>query len=192
MYNPIQRKQRWLYAGLTLVGLVFTVLAISNLLVYFKTGADQTNIYDLGLNLLKDHQPEIRWLPDDSGMIGKINEYVRDEIADSYSDAWGILNLSLAEGRDLGLRENFSEKKVKLINEQITSSYPVLRNDLNHLLKLHFISLDRQVVSFSDLNVVSVITNLDSQVTYSDTSSYKVVMTLDDGKWRINKMVRGN
>ena len=96
----------------------------------------------------------------------------------------------MAEGRDLGLRENFTERKTRIIQEAITSSQPVYRSDLKHLLKLHFISLDRQVVSFSDHKAISEITTLNNKVIYSDTSSYQVVMTLDDGKWRINKMVR--
>ena len=183
-------NQRWMYAGIALLVLSLGVVGISNLLAHFKTGADQTNIYDLGLNLLENHNPEIKWLPDDSDIGGDINEYLREEISDSYSDAWGILNLSMAEGRDLGLRENFTERKTRIIQEAITSSQPVYRSDLKHLLKLHFISLDRQVVSFSDHKAISEITTLNNKVIYSDTSSYQVVMTLDDGKWRINKMVR--
>ena len=183
-------KQRWLYACLALVVLGLGVAIVSNLLAHFKTGADQVNIYDLGLNLLDDHQPEIKWLPDDKDIAGEINEYLRQEITEAYSDAWGILNLSMAEGRDLGLIENFTESKTRLIQEAITSPQSVYRSDLKHLLKLHFISLDRQVVSFSDLSAVSTITTFENRVSYSDTSIYNVVMTLDDGKWRINKLVR--
>lgn len=183
-------KTRWPYALILLLILCLSVALLSKVLSYFKTGANENNIYELGHHLLSAHQPDIHWLNDDPNIGGEINEYLRDEITQSYSDAWGILNLSMAEAKDLGLKENFTELKTKNLIQNIISSAPIIRDDLSHKLQLHFISLDRQVVSFTDVESVSSISFPTSNLSYRDTSAYAVVMTLSDGKWQINKLLR--
>lgn len=175
-----------------LVGLGLCLFALASVLSYFNTGAEEISKYDLGVHQLSDHNPQVTWLADDKNIKGEINQYTRTEIEESYIDAWGILNLSIANQEDLGLSENFTKTKVSQIKESFYSNSSINRSDLNHNLKLHFISYDKQIVSFTDFNM-EMETNLTStnyQYTYRDTSSYAIVMTLQDGKWKINKFQR--
>lgn len=176
----------------SIVLLSIVVLCLSKCLAYFHTGAHQVNKYDLGLNQLKDHNPELSWLEDDKDIKGEINPFIRKEIEEAYKDAWGILNLSTKNQTDLGLEENFTKTKAEQIRSNFNERSGLQKEDLSHLLKLHFISLDKQVVAFSDKKMLSQIKSTASTnvVLYKDTSSYKVVMTLNDGKWRVNKLHR--
>ncbi len=190
MTDTSSSRTRWPYAIILLLILCLSVAALSKVLSYFKSGADANNIYELGHQLLSTHQPKIDWLNDDTNIGGEINQYIREEITQAYSDAWGILNKSMAEAKDLGLKENFTELKTKRLGRNISSTTPIIRDDLSHKLQLHFISLDRQVASFSDVEATSTIKIPAHNISYADTSAYAVVMTLSDGKWQINKLQR--
>jgi endo-1,4-beta-mannosidase len=67
--------------------------------------------------------------------------------------------------------------------------------DLSHHLQLHLFSLDKQVVSFTDHGVrvqkrISHPVTFDPLHTDQQQADFQVVMTLDDGKWRIRHFVR--
>ena len=175
----------WIVLCLCLYGL-------ANVLSYFKSGAQEVSKYNLGVHQLSDHKPKTKWLKDDEDIKGEINPYVRKDIEQSYLDAWGILNLSLKEQKDLGLKENFTTTKVKQITENFNSNIKFIREDIEHNLKLHFISLDKQVTSFTDHSVImkTEFIKEDTSIILHDTSTYSIVMTLQDGKWKVNKFHR--
>lgn len=191
MSNP-PTKSRFLTSIITLLVLCLVIYGLSSVLSYFHSSTGTVNQYDLGLSQLAHHQPTVYWEPDDTDIKGEINPYIREEIESAYVDAWGILNLSLEHQADLGLKENWSDIKTEQLASSLKSENKIIRSDLSHKLKLHFISYDKQVVSFSDLQVEveTSIENNGQQVSYKETSAYKVLMTLYDGKWRVNKMVR--
>ncbi len=168
------------------------IYSIGSIIVYFKTGAKKLNKYDAGISLLVDHNPIVTWLPDDRNIGGDVNPFIRKKIEDSYIDAWGILHLSLKNKKDLGLEESFSDQKSEQIRKSYKGNNKLIKEDLEHNLKLHFISKDKQVASITDYAAIiktSLIT--ESETTqFIDTSDYKIMMTLNDGKWRINKFHR--
>ena len=93
---------------------------------------------------------------------------------------------------NLGLEENFTDTKVDILSRQLSSRDTIIRDDLDHNLQLHFLSYDKQVVSFTDRAVIlqTTIKAGPQTIRKIDTSDYKIVMTLNDGKWRVNKFVR--
>lgn len=175
-----------------LVIISVVTMSFSRVFSYFKEVTDAPNLYAIGADLLGDHDPKITWLPDDPDIKGEMNKYLRAEIEKAYGNAWGILNLSKKERKDLGLVENFSQGQVDKIVHSFNSSKSINREDLLHNLQLHFVSLDKKIISFSDHSCIShtTIQNNNTQVSIKDTSDYKIVMTLDDGKWRVNKFIR--
>jgi len=186
-----KRKDRWMYGGATTLVMIIIIFSLSSILSYFKSGAEKTIIYDQGHKILREHNPQITWLADDNKIGGEMNNYLRTNITQGYSDAWGILNLSMAKGSNLGLSENFTEQQVEQLINVIHPHNKVIKKDLSHLLKLHFVSLDKQVVSFSDKKMVTqVLLPESANLTLLDSSEYKVLMLLDDGKWRVDKLIR--
>lgn len=171
---------------------ILVTFTFSRVLAHFKNVIDSPNLYAIGQDLLQDHKPTLNWLSDDPDIKGEMNKYLRKEIAQAYSDAWGILNLSLKEKKDLGLSENFTEAQIPKIISSFSSLHIIDRTDLHHDLQLHFVSLDKKIISFTDRKCVieTKIKNSSSEIITQDTSEYKIVMTLDDGKWRVNKFIR--
>ncbi len=183
---------RFYLSILSLIVLSLFVYSLATLISYFHSSTAELNKYDLGLNQLAEHQPMVTWLPDNADLRGEINPYIRSDIEKAYVDAWGILNLSILNQTDLGLNENWSDRKTEQLRQALSSENIIDRKDLHHNIKLHFISLDKQVVSFTDERVATKtkVKWQGQETIYTDTSDYKVLMTLDDGKWRVNKMVR--
>lgn len=187
-----KHSHRTLVSILSLIGLSLLTYGFSQVFSFFHEQSDDLNKYLVGRHLLDGRQVELKWLEDDAELIGEMNPYLRAEITQSYADAWGILNLSLRHQEDLGLKENFTDKKTENIIYQLNDAKGIIRTDLKHRLKLHFVSYDKAVISLSDLGMISTIKSDESVSTplSIDTADYKVVMTRDDGKWRINKLVR--
>ena len=183
-------KYRFFYLLFTCVTLVMAVILVSRILGYVHSGAASENTYELGIAQLKNHNPQMEWKEDDLDVRGEMTEYI--ELTQAYSDAWGMLNLSIIENKDLGLEGYFTKPKIEAINKLEYDGMITDRSDLNHNMKLHFISYDNQVVSFTDSDVV-VETTVDvngNSVTLKDTSDYRIVMTRNDGRWLVNKLVR--
>jgi hypothetical protein len=182
---------RVLYAVIFLVISIFFLYSLSRLLVYFNTGAGD-NIYYLSEEIFDAPNSTVEWLEDDDYIKGEINKYVRSDIGKAYARAWHIRDLSIYHQKDLGLIEHFSDP----LKEKIMNAYTDLGNDtihskkLTHNLKLHLISYDKQVVSFSDIDShqLSIVYNNNRQDTINSIRSYNVVMTLDDGVWRIRQL----
>lgn len=162
------------------------VIGFSKMLTYFNTGA-QDKIFNLDSELFRKSDAEITWLEDDSNIPGKLHPHLRLTIENAYGKARQILNLSNQQKRDLGLKDHFTKPMISKIksawnDNQITPTI----NTINHNLKLHFVSFDKTVISFSDLNTIDSISINDQH--HKQTKSYGITMLLEDGYWRIDKM----
>jgi len=186
------KASRLTYYFLFLVLTSILISGLSSLFTFPKGGIKIDNTYSLGVDKLASHKPEINWLPDDLKVQGKMNRFLRKELTQAYKDAWGILNLSLQHGEDLGLSENFSERKVEQLSRQFNAQDSIFRKDLVHNLKLHFISHDKQLLSLTDYDMIqeTEVKYNGASSSFKDTSDYKIIMTLKDDKWRINKIIR--
>lgn len=182
---------RVIYAVIFLVISTFFLYSLSRLLAYFNTGAED-NIYYLSEVIFDAPDSTVEWLEDDDYIKGEINKYIRSDISKAYARAWHIRDLSIYHQKDLGLIEHFSDP----LREKIIDTYMHIGNDtintqkLTHNLKLHLISYDKQVVSFSDIGSrqQNIIYTEYGQDTVTLTHSYDIVMTLDDGVWRIRQL----
>lgn len=198
--------QRILAAILAVFVLGFIVLTLSKVFSYYKISSQIVNVYDKVVSEFDHHHPHLKWLPDGENIVGKINPFLRKEIQSAYLKAWASSNLSIRDQKDLGLEEHFTDElRYKIsqhLNEESAIHNQDSRNrnvkiesiDLNHEIELKFVSFDKQVVSFTDSNVKTLqrIGATNKTAVHESIYNYKVVMTLDDGKWRINKMIRGN
>lgn len=182
---------RFLYAIIFLAFSIFVLYSISKLLAYFNTGAEG-NIYYLSEEIFDAPTSTIKWLQDDSNIEGEINKYVRSDIAKAYARSWHIRDLSIYHQKDLGLAEHFSPE----LQEKIIDNYSSIGVDsihtqrISHNLKLHLISYDMQVASFSDIKSHKKSTVLFGTKPYTilTSHSYNIIMTLDDGVWRIRHL----
>ena len=181
---------RILAAAVLLAMLCASTLLISRVTAHYHSGSAQIKKTMAAQDILESHNPNIFWKSDAGTPY--LNQHLRTDMAKAYGDAWGILSLSMAAGRDLGLNEHFTDRYAEHVRTTLMDNSQLLRTCLSHKLQLHFMSLDHQIVSLTDHQHVSEVTIMDAGYSYerTDTSAYKVIMILEDGKWRINKLSR--
>jgi len=188
--KPNKLLSRLLYTICYFITTALILYGLSQVIQYFSTGATDS-IYNVDSVLFEKAPSKTEWLDDDDNIIGDMNKYLRKEIEESYAKAWHIKNLSHYHKKDLGLKEHFT----KFLQDEIKADLNTDKNTIEttsrmHNLKLHLISFDKQIVSFSDFNSVREIKISNETENYSilDTSSFKILMTLDEGKWRVKKL----
>ena len=184
-------------AAILLVCLLsFLLFIFSKVFASFRGSTNVVNIYKKVSSEFDHHHPYFKWLSDDEDIVGKINPFIRQDVQKAYLRSWASANLSIRDQRDLGLIEHFTDEMREKITQYFDEDHKsVIENiDLNHELQLHFISFDKQVVSFTDRNVRTIQRIKKNRQTpvVEEVYNYKVVMTLDDGKWRVNKMKRAD
>lgn len=176
------------------IAVLFVLIALGGLYVlsmvytYFNTGADSADIYHADEIYFDKTKPAISWIEDDYNIEGEINPYIRKDIQSAYAQSIRALNLSQSLDKNIALKEHFTVpllRKIKL-NLDTTHLLDYTKVNLTHTLKLHFISLDKSVVSFTDVQS-KVKKKINDE--YIDTlEAYHVNMTLIDGRWRIDAL----
>jgi len=173
-------------AFLVLIGLA--IYFISKAYTHFNTGASKKDIYHADASYFEKARPYIKWMEDDDEIEGDINKYLRLDIETAYYRAIRSLNLSHSLDQDVALKEHFTKSVIRKIGHSLDTNHQVdfQKVNLTHHLKLHFLSLDKTVVSFTD--VQSRTRKKISQTYTDDLESYKVNMILQDGRWRIDAL----
>lgn len=176
--------------------MAFSFAGLAKLYSYFKVGAEKIDLISETQKERTIHDPTYTWDLSESKEGVLLDEYTRQEIQDAYTFAWYILNTSIAEQRDLGLADRFSKRMIAKIEKGFRQENKVAqeRVELNHNIKVHLYSYDRQLLSFNDSNVELVrnVTNIETGITSQSQEclNFDVVMGLEDGYWKIFELVQ--
>jgi len=179
-----------------LIAMSLMVGALAKGYSYFKTGASHSDLLSQSQQEKLIHDPVITWDLKDDNQGVELDDFTRQKIQDAYIAAWYILNRSTAKQTDLGLADKYSVKMVDKISKTFAqaSNYLSKQVDLEHHLKVHLFSYDRQIVSFSDqrVKVARAINDFhsDDQHLVYDTMSFDIVMGLEDGYWKVFEMIQ--
>ncbi len=189
--------RRTLVSILCLLVLVLVVWLIGMVLSYFKTGAEWGYPDNYAYKTLLKNAPDAHWV-NTTPLYGlKPDSFQLNEIETAYLEAWQALNLCHRSKETTLLKDHFAEnlwsKLDALVYDQ--EDHLLQQADLEHQLDLHTFALDKQLVAFKDWGVrlKKNIHEIESgRLVYSgiQPSNYEVVMTLDDGRWRIRHMKR--
>ncbi|MEJ1223733.1 cellulase family glycosylhydrolase [Sediminicola sp. 1XM1-17] len=195
-------KKEWnkniLRAGLILSFLAINALllfGISSVFSYLNTGADRSAMLHLGSPINEVYLPQIQWENNDN--LGRpMEERTLQKIQKDYLSAWHVHNLALMNNEHYGIPDYYTdsirEKIYKIIDLNKASNTHIEKTTVAHHPKLEFYSADGTLVVFTDSNVVSfnrVFKDKRMVIEHTDTSSYKIMMLLEDGFWRIRHMV---
>lgn len=170
--------------------MALVLYGLSKLYAYYHTGSN-LDIYDKESVLFLDAPATIKWMKDDSEITGEFSKYLRKEIGQVYAKACQTKNLSEYHNSDLGLSDYFTEDLLEKVKYSRSKNNTSIHSEvLTHNLQLHFISFDKQIISFSDWGRISThkIIQSDYGHSYTDTSDYKVLMILEDGDWKISHL----
>lgn len=172
------------------------LFGISQTLSFLNTGADRSGMLHIGVKNKQAYMPKVNW-KDTINPGRPIEKQTIFEIQKDYVNSWYVKNVAYKDYDSLGVFDFFTESarenvvKTMLFNQSHNTK--VSQTTISHNLYLDFYSADGQLVVFEDRDMKSYsqIQQDDLMRTENfDSESYKVVMLLEDGFWRVRHMVR--
>jgi hypothetical protein len=185
---------------ITGVGLLFVIVTfvIAQLFTFFNTGAQNESLLHLAYLEEPEHTPYFDTLLTENVIGRRLEAFNKSQIKADYSNAWYLLNKSQNKEALPQTEHFFIQKSFQKIN-QVANKSPhkevfIERNDLEHSLNFYLFSIDGQVVSFTDSNVLikeRILSPDRKQIIHNQTyrKNYDVVMVLNDGNWRVRHIV---
>lgn len=169
---------------------------LSSIIVYMNSGADRATILHLDKEPINTYLPKVDWKID-SNEGRSIEPQTLKTIEKHYLFSWFIKNNALHQNTTSGLAEYYTENSLnelsKTINYNKSKQITIDNTTLQHNLKLEFYSEDGQQIVITDKNVVefqNIYQNKNFIASVKDTSTYKAVLLLEDGYWRVRHIVK--
>ena len=193
------RWNRLAYRSILLISFIgvnaLILMGIGAVLGYLNTGAERSSILHLGVNLEQVYLPSTSWYDlDNEGR--KMEEQTLRDIEEDFLRAWYVRSVAFKNNDPYGLDDYYTEsmrnKLGSLIQTNTTNNTSINSTALNHKLHLDFYSADGKMVSFTDSLVTSVhevYIGEELVHRYRDLTTYRVIMLLEDGFWRIRHLL---
>jgi hypothetical protein len=176
---------------------MLSLLGMSKVLDFLNTGADRSTMLHLETESEDVYLPEIRWTNLDNP-ARKMEKTTLTKLERDYLFSWYVKNNAMENNTTKGIddyyTQNTRENLYKTIDYNKAHQITIENTTIKHFPELEFYSEDGQLVVFKDKNVVEfqkILQNKKLVTTIQDTATYKVMMLLEDGFWRvrhINKM----
>lgn len=189
----------WLLIAIAmLLAAALAVRQVAALLAYFQDGADPASALNIEPNKPLDWPVELTWQADGTSSGRALEPVTRDEIEAAYERAWLQWHFSLTKGEPFGLATYFSGPALASIEQgirdSVASGVTIEQADTRHDLELTFYSADGTIAAFTDhaATVIQLVKDGEGAVLFSaeTTSTYDVVMMIDEGRWRVRHMLR--
>lgn len=175
---------------------ILVLYGISTILAYLNEGADRSTMLHLEKETVNTYLPKITWKSlENPGRA--MEKQTLATIEKHYLFSWHIKNNALKTNTEEGIDDYFTENPRKVLDTIISvnkeKKISIESTTLTHHPTLNFYSEDGQLVVFTDENVVefqNIYQNKKLITSIKDTASYKVMMLLEDGFWRIRHCER--
>lgn len=183
--------------------LVLSFLAVNGLILfgigavwsYLNTGADRSTMLHLPEELYADYLPKVEWAAlANEGRPMETQTLI--EIERDYLKAWRMRNLALETNNHYGIADYYTDsarlRLHKILDLNTANNTRVKTTTLQHNPKLEFYSADGKIVVLTDENVEryeEVYTGDTLILKHKKTSSFQVMLLLEDGFWRIRHIV---
>ena len=197
MQNKINKH---IYRGILILSfIVLNVLilyGITSVLAYLKTGADRSSMLHTEVKSENVYLPKITWTNlENPGRT--ISNQELNTLQDNYLKSLYIKNIAYATNNPYGIEDFYTDSSRVHIFETIKlnkkQQITVEATTINHEPTLDFYSEDGKLAVITDENVIEfqkIYKNNELLLTETDTSTYKVVLLLEDGFWRIRQQVK--
>lgn len=178
--------------GIFLVGIMVAVVvgivglfSLSNFIVYFQQGADPASIFR-GHSLIIPLSDQVRWLPS-RGLDGKEpKQSEREEMIAAYWQAWLSLERAHLTGDTSDLSTYWAGSAYDFAVDSISPTGQTVFATEDHAIELTFYSSDGSVIALKDR--LFSMTQTINQTPITMRASATLVMTLDQGFWRIRQI----
>lgn len=171
---------------------------ISSLFTYLNTGADRSKILHLEVKKEVQYLPELAWASNGNEGRALVDE-VLNSIENDYLDAWYVKNIAFRNNDITGIEDFYTESARTNLYENINNNkaqdISIEATTFKHSPDILFFSEDGQLIVLEDKEVIEykkIYQNNTLLYTTTEKNSYKVVLLLEDGFWRIRHMVKQN
>ncbi|GLB48057.1 cellulase family glycosylhydrolase [Neptunitalea lumnitzerae] len=172
------------------------IFGISALFTYLNTGADRSKMLHTEIQKIDQYLPTMDWAP--MANEGRpMDKQTLGELESNYLDAWYVkhvaYNTNLREGIEDFYTESSRENIFNFIDLNKQQGITLEETTLEHHPKLNFFSEDGQLIMLTDNNVKEykrVYQNKKLVEETIETATYKVLLLLEDGFWRVRHMVK--
>ncbi|WP_089370107.1 glycoside hydrolase family 2 TIM barrel-domain containing protein [Dokdonia pacifica] len=169
---------------------------ISSLYSYLNTGADRATILHTEIQKIDQYIPDVYWAPlYNEGR--PMDQETLERIENNYLDAWYVKQIAYKTNTTSGIEDYYTENARKNLYNTIAHNTEegivVEATTLEHHPTLEFFSEDGQLVVITDYDVVEYKRLYKDEVLIletTETATYKIVLLLEDGFWRIRHMVK--
>lgn len=175
---------------------ILVLYAITSILAYLNEGADRSTMLHLDKVTINTYLPKVTWESlENPGRV--MEKQTLATLEKHYLFSWYIKNNALKTNTLEGIADYFTENPRKtldtIIQHNKTNKISIESTTLTHHPKLEFYSEDGQLVVFTDENVIefqNIYQDKKLITSVKDTATYKVLMLLEDGFWRIRHCER--
>ena len=170
---------------------MFLLSGLSKVLEFLNSGADRKNMLHLDKETINTYLPKVLWEKlDNEGREMEPNTLKLVE--KHYLFSWYIKNNALEENKKNGIEDFYTKSAranlFKTINYNVKNKIHIESTTIKHNPRISFYSADGQQIALTDKNVIEfqhVYKDKTLIAEIQDTATYKIVMLLEDGFWRI-------
>lgn len=172
------------------------LFGLSKVLGYLNSGAERSDMLHLEKETITTYLPKVNWSSlDNPGR--KMEQQALKEIEKDYLFSWYVKNNALKANTTEGITDFYTDSArvnlFKLVDYNKANKISIEGTTIEHNPAIDFYSADGQLVVFTDRNIVEyqkIYQDKKLINTVTDTASYKVMMLLEDGFWRIRHIKR--
>jgi len=175
---------------------VLIVFGISSLYSYLNTGADRSTILHTEIKKIDQYVPKLEWASlNNEGRTMDLQTL--NTIENDYLDAWYIKHIAYKTNTITGIDDYYTENArkniINFVNYNTAENIHIEGTTLEHHPTLEFFSEDGQLAVITDRNVIEykhIYKNNKSILETTEKSTYKVILLLEDGFWRIRHIIK--
>ncbi|WP_299886017.1 glycoside hydrolase family 2 TIM barrel-domain containing protein [uncultured Lacinutrix sp.] len=174
------------------------IYGISALYSYLNTGADRSAMLHTEIKKIDQYLPKVIWKPLNNDGRPMDPETLK-AIENDYLDAWFVKHVAYKTNALDGIKDYYTDNaRLNLYNFvelNTASNTSIASTTLEHHPVLEFFSEDGQLAVITDKDVIEykqIFKNKKLALESTEKSTYKIVLLLEDGFWRIRHIVKVN
>ena len=182
---------------LTYVAIISVLLfLLSSVFSFLNTGADRSKMLHTEVKKVAQYLPKITW-KDDGNVGRKISKQKLNAVQNDYVDAWYVKHIAYKTNTRVGIDDYFTKSArqniYNILDYNKLNKITVESTTLEHNLDIEFFSEDGQLIVLKDTDALEykkVFKDEKLILETTELSTYRYVLLLEDGFWRIRHMVK--
>lgn len=176
--------------------LAFVLFGIGSLFSYLNTGADRSSMLHTEIKKVDQYLPKLEWaVLENEGRL--MDAQTLNAIQNDYLDAWYVKQVAYKTNTLAGIDDYYTESAreniIAFVEQNASTNISLEGTTLEHHITLEFFSEDGQLAVITDKDVIEYKRVFENEILVLETkeqSTYKVILLLEDGFWRIRHMIK--